>query len=159
MNATSNQKARPWTVPPCVIVKDTGISMLWRSDSSAVWKSTVYLCDRAMQILTSNVSCNIPCHIISWPDPVEYQINCMGKYNTCWKKLLITILTTIGCLQYSLTAACLRLDRSTPWNACWYLAKYSHHAFSLMLTQWVNDLYSQPSSITYQKLAFENCSM
>ncbi len=27
-------------------------------------------------------------------------------------------LTTIGCLKYSLTAACLRLARSTPWNDC-----------------------------------------
>jgi len=55
--ATSNQNARPWMVPACVMTNDNGISMLWRSDSSAVWKFTVCFCVRDKQIRISKVSC------------------------------------------------------------------------------------------------------
>ena len=56
MKATSNQKARPCTLPDCCIVKFNGICILCKSVSCAVWKSTVCFCDLARHIRISNVS-------------------------------------------------------------------------------------------------------
>jgi len=46
-------------VPAWLMTNDRGISILCRSDSWAVWKLTVYFCDRARQIRMSNVSWTI----------------------------------------------------------------------------------------------------
>lgn len=103
-NATSNQKAKPWTNPDCSTWNSRGISITkarcynsdrysvekhhwpirWRSDSGAVRKSTTCLTDFAVQMRISKVS-------------------------------------TIGCRKYSFIAAFLKQLKSTPWKLCWYL--------------------------------------
>jgi len=54
--ATSNQNARPWMVPACEMTNESGISILCRSDSSAVWKFTEYFSVRDKQMRMSKVS-------------------------------------------------------------------------------------------------------
>ena len=57
MKATSNQNAKPCTVPDCDMVKERGTLISWRSVSWDVEKSTMCLTGLAIQIRMSKVSC------------------------------------------------------------------------------------------------------
>jgi len=125
-------------VPAWAITNDSGISMLWRSDSWAVWKFTVYLTVRDKQMRMSKVSCTCHTH----------------GYGTTYRQR-----SGGDALRSNIIDDYLRRFVRLGCGALWLLLKWAgyKHSYSLTHTgccfficysKWITVIPSQPESPT-----------